>query len=137
VLDAIVKVFDVSLDEAQHLADSQGLIAPESETLGDQSAQRAITEAAAQPLEELVRQIRRTLQFTEAQRRHLQPAAIWLMGGGASMRNASSYLSKQLELPVYIWKLPHDGAPIACAAGHRAAVFAGAVALSAAAWRAA
>ena len=66
----------------------------------------AITEAAAQPIDELVRQIRRTLQFTEAQRRHLQPAAIWLMGGGASMRNVGRYLAQALELPVHIWKLP-------------------------------
>jgi type IV pilus assembly protein PilM len=137
VLDAIMNIFDVTLDEAQHLADTQGLVAPDTETLADQKAQKAITEAAAEPIDELVQQVRRTLQFTEAQRRHLQPAAIWLMGGGASMRNVAPYLAKEIELPVHIWKLPADGESIACAAGARSAVFSGAVALSTAAWRAA
>jgi type IV pilus assembly protein PilM len=137
VLDSIMRTFDVTLDEAQHLADSQGLAATESDTAADATMCRAITEAAAQPIEELIRQIRRTLQFTEAQRRHLQTAAIWLMGGGAAMRNAAAYFAKELELPVHIWKLPHEGEPIACAAGDRSAVFSGALALSASAWRAA
>ena len=57
---------------------------------------QAITSAAAGTLDELVRQISRTLQFTETQRRHLQPAAIWLMGGGASMRNVGPYLAEAL-----------------------------------------
>jgi Tfp pilus assembly PilM family ATPase len=137
VLDSIMRVFDVTLDEAQHLADSQGVSASEAESSTDEGLQRAMVDAAAQPLDELVRQVRRTLQFTEAQRRHLQPAAIWLMGGGAAMRNIGPYLEQQLELPVHIWKVPHEGEAIACAAGNRSAVFSGALALSASAWRAA
>lgn len=136
VLDAIMRVFDVTLDEAQHLADSHGVAAEASET-ADEATQRAITDAAAQPIDELVRQLRRTLQFTAAQRRHLQPAAIWLMGGGAALRNVGPYIERQLELPVHVWNVPHDGAEVPCAAGKRSAVFGGAVALSASAWRAA
>jgi Tfp pilus assembly PilM family ATPase len=104
-------------------------------TLADARTQAAITDAAAQPIEELVRQVRRTLQFTEAQRRHLHPAAIWLMGGGASMRNVGPYLAHALQLPVHIWTIAAGA--ISCSAGRRSAVFAGAAALSAAAWRAA
>jgi type IV pilus assembly protein PilM len=137
VLDAIMRMFDVTLDEAQHLADTQGLATDNSETSADMTTQQAITEAATAPLEELVRQLRRTLQFTEAQRRHLQPAAIWLTGGGASLRNVAAYMEKQLEMPVHPWKLPDEAEPIACASGNRAAVFSAATALSAAAWRAA
>jgi Tfp pilus assembly PilM family ATPase len=137
VLDAIMRVFDVTLDEAQHLADSQGVLAPDAEPSSINATQRAITEVAVQPIEELARQVRRTLQFTESQRRHLQPAAIWLMGGGAATRNVGPYLEQKLGLPVHIWEVPHEGETIACASGHRAAVFSGALALSAAAWRAA
>jgi type IV pilus assembly protein PilM len=137
VQDAIMRVFDVTLDEAQHLADSQGLMSAPSETSVDDSTQRAITEATAQPIEELVRQVRRTLQFTEVQRRHLQPGAIWLMGGGAAMRNVGPYLEQRLEVPVQVWQVPHEGETISCAAGNRAAIFSGALALSASAWRAA
>jgi type IV pilus assembly protein PilM len=137
VLDAIVRAFNVSLDEAQHLVESQGMPSPETEPSGDAATQRIIAEVAARPLEELVRQVRRTLQFTESQRRHLQPTAIWLMGGGAAMRNIGLCMEQQLEVSVHGWKAPHDGAGIACADGNRSALFGAAMALSASAWRAA
>lgn len=137
VIEAIMQSFDVTLDEAQHLADTQGLIAADDSELADPLTQRAMTDATAEPIERLVQQVRRTLQFTESQRRHLQPSAVWLLGGGASMRNAGAYLEAQLHLPVHVWQLAHEGETIACAAGSRSAVFSGAMALSAAVWRAA
>jgi Tfp pilus assembly PilM family ATPase len=137
VLDAIMGLLGVTLDEAQHLVDNQGRLPPEADPLADQQTQRAITDAASDTLDKLVRQIRRTLQFMETQRRHLHPAAIWLLGGGASMRNLAPYLTHALKLPVHIWKVSPDATPISCAAGNRAAVFGGAAALSASAWRAA
>jgi len=137
ILDAIMRAFDVTHDEAQHLADSQGVWNGANEASADEATQRAIVEAASQPFEELIKQIQRTLQFTESQRRHLQPAAIWLMGGGAAMRNVASVLQQQIELPVHVWSVPHGLNTVACAAGDRAAVFSGALSLSALAWRAA
>ncbi len=137
VLETIMDAFNVSLDEAQFLAESEGLVAADDGAPGDQQMAQAITAGAAGTLDELARQIGRTLQFTEMQRRHLQPAAIWLMGGGASMKNAGPFLTKALSLPVHIWNLESGTEPIACAAGNRAAVFGGAAALSALAWRAA
>jgi type IV pilus assembly protein PilM len=140
VLDGIASTFSLSLDEAQHLAETQGLEAPaatESSVPGtDPKLQAAITAAAAETLAELTHQINRTLQFMETQRRHLQPAAIWLLGGGASMHNVREYMSRVLPIPVHVWKID-AAAPISCAAGRRSAVFGGAVALSALAWRAA
>jgi type IV pilus assembly protein PilM len=137
VLDAIMGAFIVTHDEAQHLVDSQGVAADEADSSADRDMQHAIAESIAAPMEELIRQLRRTLQFTEAQRRHLQPASVWLLGGGASMRNVDSFLTGQLGIPVHPWSLPHEGDEIACAAGQRAAVFGNALALSAAAWGAA
>jgi type IV pilus assembly protein PilM len=161
VLEAIMRAFDVTLDEAQHLAETQGLAAegaepgatvvrgspdpapsstvgrPATTSTADPTIQAAIADAADAPIQELTRQIKRTLEFTEAQRRQLQPAAVWLLGGGGSMRNVGPYLEQVLELPVHPWTLPAAEAPIACAAGSRAAVFGGAVALSASVWRAA
>ena len=137
VLEAIMEAFDVTLEEAQHLADTQGLATLKAEPGADRPIQAAITEAVSETLEELVRQLNRTLQFTEMQRRYLQPASLWLMGGGASLRNIETYLAESLNLPVHVWKLAADSTPIPCAADHRSAVFGGAVALSALAWRAA
>jgi type IV pilus assembly protein PilM len=135
VLDAVVNLFDVTLDEAQYLIETEGVRSGEMETHRDWQTADAITGAAADTIDEVVRQIQRTLQFTEMQRRHLQPAAVWLMGGGASMKNIGPYLANALSLPVHIWSLPHEE-PIPCAEGNRAAVFGNAAALSALAWRA-
>jgi Tfp pilus assembly PilM family ATPase len=103
----------------------------------DHKIQQAIGDAAEGPLNELRRQIGRTLEFMDAQRRQLQPAAIWLLGGGASLGNLGPYLQSGLGLPVHVWHLPPHERPIACAAGNRSAAFGAAAALSASAWRAA
>jgi type IV pilus assembly protein PilM len=137
ILESIVERFDVSLDEAQHLAETEGLIAGDQANDASSNAADAITAAASGVLDELVRQVSRTLQFTEMQRRHLQPTAVWLLGGGASVKNIGPYLSQALSLPVHILSLSPVEEPIACAAGARSAVFGTAAALSAMAWRAA
>jgi Tfp pilus assembly PilM family ATPase len=136
VIEAIIDRFDVTLDEAQHLAESEGLTPDHKPNAGSDVA-RSITEAATPALEELIRQISRTLQFTETQRRHLQPVGIWLLGGGATLKNIDAYLSHHLSLPVQIVALKPESEPIRCAAGSRSAVFGNAAALSALAWRAA
>ena len=137
VLDAVMQMFDVTLDEAQHLIDTQGVTTPAGQEAADPHTQSAITEAAEQAVNELILQIGRTLQFMDTQRRHLHPESIWLMGGGASMRNVGAYLEQSLGLTVHLWSLPPAVESISCAAGHRAAVFSGAAALSASVWRAA
>jgi Tfp pilus assembly PilM family ATPase len=135
VLDAIMNSFNITLDEAQHLAETQGLAGSGDDPCAEVAIQTAIADAAAEPLDELVRQIGRTLQFMDTQRRHLQPTSICLMGGGAFLNNIGSYLNRALSLPVQIWQMQTGVEPISCAAGHRAAVFGNAAALSALAWR--
>ena len=138
VLQAVMDRFGVTLDEAQHLVDTQGVTSGEAgRSSDDESIQAAIADAASDTLDELIRQLSRTLQFMETQRRHLHPTAIWLLGGGASMRNIDAFLASALKLPVHVWQMPPEGEPIACASRRRAAMFAGAAALSALAWRAA
>ncbi len=137
VLDAIVDTFHVTLDEAQYLIENDGVFSADRKSDDGTQTAQAITSAVAGTLDELVRQIGRTMQFTEMQRRHLQPAALWLMGGGASMKNIGPYLAGALSLPVHIWTLAPQATPITCAAGNRAAVFGSAAALSSLAWGAA
>jgi Tfp pilus assembly PilM family ATPase len=137
VLNAIVGVLDVTLDEAQYLIECEGLIAAGVNRSGDLATAQAVTTAAADTLDELVRQINRTRQFTEMQRRHLEPSAVWLLGGGAAMRDVGPYLANELSLPVHIWSMAPESDEITCATGSRCSVFGGAAALSALAWRAA
>jgi type IV pilus assembly protein PilM len=134
-LQMIVGSFGVTLDQAQFLADSQGVRAPGDEG-GDLKMQRAITDAISRPLESLRDQLRRTLQFLEMQRRHLHPMAVWLMGGGASLRGIAPWLAHELQIPVHVWKLPFGAEPPSTLS-ERSMLFAGAAALSASAWRAA
>lgn len=137
VLDAVTQALDVTLDEAQHLADKYGITPVQSDRQTDPQIQSAIGEAAAEILDELANQIARTLQFAETQRRHLHPSCVWLTGGGASLRNVAPYLAAALQFAVEVWHMAPDTEPIPCAAEHRAAIFAGAAALSASVWRAA
>ena len=137
VVDAIANGLDITLDEAQHLVEQDGVATSDGAPGADPEAAKAITSAAATTLDELVRQLSRTLQFTDMHRRHLQPAAVWLTGGGASMKNIGPYLAEALSLPVHVWTLESEAAPIECAAGNRAAVFGSAAALSSLVWRAA
>jgi Tfp pilus assembly PilM family ATPase len=137
VIDAIMSRLAVTLDEAQHLVETEGVVAGEDHSGSDLETAKSITNAASGTLEELVRQISRTLQLTEMQRRHQKPTSIWLLGGGASMKNIGPYLSEALSMPVHIWSLSPQDEPIPCAAGNRAAVFGSAAALSSLVWRAA
>jgi Tfp pilus assembly PilM family ATPase len=152
LLDSITQVLGVTLDEAQHLADTQGLTVPDigkcaaTEADGtpsvpatlaasdDPETQAAITGAAEETIAALVGQIMRTLHFMETQRRHMHPTAIWLMGGGASLANIEAYLTPLVPLPVHIWRMTAEDEPIPCASGGRSALFGCAVALSALAW---
>lgn len=137
VLEAVMRAFSITLDEAQHLIDCEGFSAVRDGTDGDVATQTAITEAAAETLDELIRQVQRTLRFTEAQRDHLRPASVWLMGGGASIRNVAQHFARALDMPVHIWSVPTESELPSCARAQRAAVFGNAVALSALAWEAA
>jgi Tfp pilus assembly PilM family ATPase len=134
LLAAVGSAMGVTLDQARHLVDIEGVAAGSS--TGNQHVQRAITGAAAPAVNELVSQVRRTLQFMASQRSP-SPSACWLMGGGASIRNIGPYLSDALAMPVNIWQLPGDDGELPCMAGNRSAVFSGAAALSALAWEAA
>lgn len=134
VVERIVRELGVTMDEAQFLVDAEGLCLRDDAESADAEIQRAVAEAAEPVLDSLIREIGRTLQFVEMQRRHLQPAAAWLMGGGATMRNVGEYLGERLDFPVETWNVAPASDTIPFAEGRRAALFAGAAALSAAGW---
>jgi Tfp pilus assembly PilM family ATPase len=136
-LESIQAALGVSLDQAQHLASTEGVATADHDAAGRKEIREAITGAVADTIQTLVEQIRRTLQFVDLQRRHLRPTSVWLLGGGASLRNLCPYLSAALEMPVSIWDLPAVSTPGDKTAGEHAYLFGNAIALSALAWRAA
>jgi Tfp pilus assembly PilM family ATPase len=138
-LEQIASTMGVTLDQARHLVDVHGLPSPAgaaNDDAADTKVQAAIYDALAPTLERLCDQVRRTLQFLEMQRRYLHPVAVWMLGGGGSLRNVGPWLAHELQIPVHVWTLPCEPVSMA-SAGNRAALFAGAAALSALAWRAA
>jgi Tfp pilus assembly PilM family ATPase len=81
--------------------------------------------------------VKRTLRFLEMQRRYQHPTGLWLMGGGASVRNIGPYLTEAIGMPVHIWDPPADPEIDEVAQGRHSALFGAAFALSTLAWRAA
>lgn len=140
-LVAIEQALGVSRDHAQHLADAHGVLLPREAAATDESGNRelqaAVTSAVSEIAASLVEQIDRTLRFVESQRRHQHPAALVLMGGGASVRNIAPYLSAALETPVATWQVPMDRTIDEVLQGPRSSLFGPALALSTLAWRAA
>jgi Tfp pilus assembly PilM family ATPase len=143
-LAAIQDSLGISRDQAQYLVDVHGVTPVDSEqqssSAEEQGIQAAITAATAEVTTSLVEQIGRTIRFVEQQRRCQHPTALWLMGGGASVRNIGPHLSAALGMPVSIWGLPPEReAPRTTAqisATLPATLFGPALALSALAWRA-
>ena len=136
-LESVAGTIGVSLDHAQHLAQVHGVLPPGEHARDRNGLQTAVSESFAETIERLIEQIQRTMRFVDLQRKHLRPTSVWLMGGGASVRNIGPHLSAALELPVSIWSMGRESELDSAAAGGRAALFAGAFALSTLAWRAA
>ncbi len=136
LLGAVCDTMGVTLDQSRHLVDTQGVVLPAAKENEAGPVQTAITQAATETIDELVSQVRRTLQFAAVQR-SLTPSECWLMGGGASIRNIGPYLAEALAMPVHIWRLSANDDQLPCTVGNRTAVFSGAAALSALAWEAA
>lgn len=136
-LESIQAALGVSLDQAQHLASTEGVVSADHDAPGRKEIREAITAAVADTINTLVEQIRRTLQFVDLQRRHLRPTSVWLLGGGASLRNVGPRLSALLDLPVSIWDLPIAAAPGSATPTDHPYLFGNAIALSVLAWRAA
>jgi Tfp pilus assembly PilM family ATPase len=136
VCQSIQSSLNVSPEETQHLLLSFGLPHERSdETV--LPLQQALARAAQEHLSRLVEEIRRTLAYFQAQRRELIPGRIWLLGGGACVRNSAAWLSHECGVPIHPWHLPasssDDGASQGetVAASESAPLFATAIALSA------
>ena len=61
------------------------------------------------PLEQLVEELRRTLQFISLQSPQWSPKRLWLMGGGAMIRNLPDFLTTRAGLPTAPWTLDANG----------------------------
>lgn len=106
VINAVMESFGVTLDQTHHLLQTAGLPDSEHADPDRDALAHAVADAAVEPLRQLADQINRTLAYFQAQRRALIPSKLWLLGGGASIPNAATFLGHDVTIPVEAWRLP-------------------------------
>lgn len=97
----LMKVLDVSYDEAQRIKHAVGRIELENGATAEGSAgqEAIVARYLAVPVTELVREIVRTVHAFCAQE-NLHPSITYIMGGSAKLEGLTDLLSKTLEIPV-------------------------------------
>jgi type IV pilus assembly protein PilM len=90
----------ISPEECQELLAHYGVAkVGEAPTLATQKTMQLI----ANPLQNLITEIKRTIEYVGQKFRSLKPARLCLFGGGALVKNFPEYLSHQIQLPVNAW----------------------------------
>lgn len=127
---AVSEALGLPIGDAEQLLATHGVVDPGAKEEPFHDAQEVITEVTAGPLGEIVSQLNKTLAYPELHRSGLVPTKIWLLGGGATVRNVAALLSARIHLPVQTWNLAYAG-PDDRAAPVPPAILAPAAALSA------
>ncbi len=92
----------ISSEECQELLAHYGVARMDaSATLATQKTMQLI----ANPLQNLVTEVKRTIEYVGQKFRSMKPARLCLFGGGALVKNLPEYLSHQIQLPVNAWSL--------------------------------
>jgi Tfp pilus assembly PilM family ATPase len=129
VLGSITKELQLSEGEALRLLQEHGL--PEAATTETNSI---VAELIEEPLQQLRREIARTIAHLQGQRRTIVPQGVYLFGGGATMRGLAGYLTEKLELEHRVWQFGGSDATESHLNGVQTCLLGPAVALSALAW---
>ena len=111
--DAVSRALNVSEDEAVQLLTEHGLPDPESHMPGRQELQNVIGEIAGHPLNELAKELKKTISFLQMQYPRLLPERLFLLGDGAVVNHLTALLSQKVGIPVHTWRLPaaENGSP--------------------------
>ena len=102
-------------DDAEQLLAMHGLPDP-ARHAGDRAdavreIQEVLADVTSQALGAMVSQLNKTLAYPELHRSRLIPRKIWLLGGGATVRNMAAVLSARAGLPFEAWRLPGSEGP--------------------------
>ncbi len=102
IVQPLEKSLQISSDECQQLLTRFGVVVNgQAPVVATQKTMQLI----ADPLHNLVTEIKRTVDYIGTQFRSLSTSQICLFGGGALVKNLPEYLSQQLHLPVAPWTL--------------------------------
>ncbi|MHC4403475.1 MAG: pilus assembly protein PilM [Planctomycetota bacterium] len=134
VVDAVSRALDVSHEETRRLLAEAGLPIADDRSVRRREIQNVIAEVAAQFLNELIDELKKTISYLKMQYPQFLFSRLRLLGDGAVVTNLPAFLSDRVGVPVDVWRLPRAQGDADDASGHHPAVLATAAALSALAW---
>ena len=68
--------------------------------------QTLVTDFVARNVTSLIGEVQKTFSYLRSQRPELTPAALWLTGGGSSIRNIDARLQDETGIDVHRWNQP-------------------------------
>ncbi len=93
---AVSQALGLSVADAEQLLTTHGVCDPAGHKDPMRDVQEVITDVTAGLLNEIVSQLNKTLSYPELHRSGLVPEEIWLLGGGATVRNLAPLLSAKI-----------------------------------------
>jgi type IV pilus assembly protein PilM len=102
---AVSQALGLSLADAEQLLTTHGVCDPAGRKDPLRDVQEVITDVTGGLLNEVVSQLNKTLSYPELHRCGLVPEKIWLLGGGATVRNLAGLLSTKVHRSVETWRL--------------------------------
>jgi Tfp pilus assembly PilM family ATPase len=132
ILTAVVHALEISIADAQILLSADDLADTGVSAGTLSSTNKAIDGLVQRPLQSLVTELQKTLNYVSEHRRHLEPAELVLCGGGATIRQIAARLGERLPTRVRAWQC--DSVADCGLLGGSAPIFAAALGLSGLKW---
>jgi hypothetical protein len=127
-----MQALELSASDARALLTTVGLEGPLPPDAELAPVREAIESVAVRPLQAMVIELTKTLNYLAEHRPQLRSRELRLCGGGATIRNIAFRLEERLQRAVHAWRfdaLAEVGLP-----SSQAPLFAGALALSSLKW---
>jgi type IV pilus assembly protein PilM len=102
---AVSQALGLSIADAERLLTTHGVCDPAGRNDPLRDVQEVITDVTGGLLNEIVSQLNKTLAYPELHRSGLVPERIWLLGGGATVKNLAALLSAKIHRNVETWRL--------------------------------
>lgn len=131
-LNSLMQALELSASDARALLSTVGLEGPQPADAELASVREAIESVAVRPLQAMVIELTKTLNYIAEHRPQLRSHKLRLCGGGATIRNIAFRLEERLQRAVHAWRfdaLAEVGLPAL-----QAPLFASALALSSLKW---
>lgn len=108
---ATSQMLGLSVEDSERLLNLHGVADPSRRDEAAGEVQEVLGDVLSEPMAAMVAELDRTLAYPELHRSQLAPQALWLFGGGATVRNIAPYLESRIGVPVHVWRLPGQGNP--------------------------